>query len=150
MTHMSIGDLESEVESAARDPSCDRGPGSLEDCNFPWFAVLVLNGPALALFTREGKSGRRHIDTDEVQRIFGPTVLRSAVRAWSRESWLARRTRRWSLSFQQSWPSFTSAGLSPPSQPWGRSDCAYANWIATSSRIPSSILLSGVAGALGE
>ena len=80
VTHMSIGDLESEVESAARDPSCDRGPGSLEDCNFPWFAVLVLNGPALALFTREGKSGRRHVDTDEVQRIFGPTVLRSVYR----------------------------------------------------------------------
>jgi hypothetical protein len=77
---MSMHDLESEVEAAERDLKCGRGPGTLQEHNFPWFAVVVLSGPALALFTREGKAGRRHVNTDEVQRIFGSTVLRSVYR----------------------------------------------------------------------
>ena len=73
-------DLESEVEAADRALECVSGPGTLQEHNFPWFAVVVLSGPALALFTREGKAGRRHVNTDEVQRIFGSTVLRSVYR----------------------------------------------------------------------
>jgi hypothetical protein len=77
---ISMLDLESAVEAADRDLMCGRGPGTLLEHNFPWFAVIVLSGPALALFTREGKAGRRHVNTDEVQRIFGATVLRSVYR----------------------------------------------------------------------
>jgi hypothetical protein len=80
LRHTSMQDLEREVEAAERDPACMRSPGTLQGPNLPWFAVVILSGPALALFTHEGKSGRRHVNTDEVERLFGPMVLRCVYR----------------------------------------------------------------------
>ena len=66
------------------------------------------------------------------------------------ECWLARRTRHWFWSYHLSRPTPASVGLSPPSQAWGRSDCAYTSCLATLSQALNFILPSGAADARGE